>query len=56
MPALLKYADWTNLMSYDLHGTWDSSNPIGNQVLGHTNLIEIKLAAELLWRVGVKPD
>lgn len=56
MPALLKYADWTNLMSYDLHGIWDSNNPIGNQVLGHTNLTEIKLAAELLWRVGVKPN
>lgn len=22
MPNLMKYADWTNLMSYDLHGTW----------------------------------
>jgi chitinase len=22
MPGLLQYADWTNLMSYDLHGTW----------------------------------
>jgi chitinase len=22
MPGLLKWADWTNLMSYDLHGTW----------------------------------
>jgi len=25
-------------------------------VRGHTNLTEIKLAAELLWRVGVKPE
>lgn len=22
IPELLKYADWTNLMSYDLHGIW----------------------------------
>ncbi|KAK4164086.1 glycosyl hydrolases family 18-domain-containing protein [Cladorrhinum sp. PSN259] len=56
MPGLLKYADWTNLMSYDLHGTWDRNNPIGAIVQGHTNLTEIKLAAELLWRVGVKPE
>ncbi|KAF2000150.1 glycoside hydrolase family 18 protein, partial [Amniculicola lignicola CBS 123094] len=56
MPGLLKYADWTNLMSYDLHGVWDRNNPIGNIVQGHTNLTEIKLAAELLWRVGVKPE
>lgn len=25
-------------------------------MLGHTNLTEIKLAAELLWRTGVKPS
>lgn len=34
----------------------DRNNPIGNIVQGHTNLTEIKLAAELLWRVGVKPE
>lgn len=22
MPGMMKYADWTNMMSYDLHGTW----------------------------------
>ncbi|KAH7073208.1 symbiotic chitinase [Paraphoma chrysanthemicola] len=56
VPELLKYADWTNLMSYDLHGVWDRNNPIGSIVQSHTNLTEIKLAAELLWRVGVKPE
>ncbi|KAH8706988.1 hypothetical protein GQ44DRAFT_831181 [Phaeosphaeriaceae sp. PMI808] len=30
MPGLLKYADWANLMSYDLHGVWDRNNPIGS--------------------------
>jgi len=34
----------------------DRNNPIGAIVQGHTNLTEIKLAAELLWRVGIKPE
>ncbi|KAL5330730.1 hypothetical protein ACEPPN_000250 [Leptodophora sp. 'Broadleaf-Isolate-01'] len=56
LPNMLKYADWTNLMSYDLHGTWDRNNPIGSIVQGHTNLTEIKLAVELFWRVGIQPS
>lgn len=24
--ALNEYADWTNVMSYDLHGVWDRNN------------------------------
>jgi hypothetical protein len=43
-------------MSYDLHGAWDSDNPIGSIVQGHTNLTEIKLAAELFWRVEIPPE
>ncbi|OJJ42141.1 hypothetical protein ASPZODRAFT_20739 [Penicilliopsis zonata CBS 506.65] len=62
LPGMLKYADWMNWMTYDLHGVWDSSNPMhvpcnpsGSIVQGHTNLTEIKTAAELLWRVRVNP-
>lgn len=36
-------------------GAWDKNNPIGNIVQGHTNLTEIKLAVELLWRNDVQP-
>ncbi|KFA55929.1 hypothetical protein S40293_08857 [Stachybotrys chartarum IBT 40293] len=55
VPGLLEYADWANLMSYDLHGVWDAHNPIGSIVQSHTNLTEIQLAANLLWRNGVPP-
>lgn len=43
-----QYVDWINLMSYDLHGTWDGNNPIGSHVLSHTNLTEIDLALDLV--------
>ncbi|KAH8427983.1 glycoside hydrolase family 18 protein [Aspergillus melleus] len=56
LPGMMKYADWTNMMTYDIHGAWDRDNPIGSIVQGHTNLTEIKQAAELLWRVGIKPE
>ena len=49
LPNLIKYADWINLMTYDLHGVWDRNNPIGSIVQGHTNLTEIGYATELLW-------
>lgn len=38
-------------MSYDLHGTWDKGNQwTGNYLNSHTNLTEIGLALDLLWR------
>ncbi|KAK4186062.1 hypothetical protein QBC35DRAFT_453660 [Podospora australis] len=56
VPELLQYADFTCLMSYDLHGLWDKENPIGNVINPHTNLTEIQRAVELLWRVNVPPS
>ncbi|KUL82513.1 hypothetical protein ZTR_10626 [Talaromyces verruculosus] len=56
LPSMIKYADWINMMTYDLHGVWDSTNPIGSIVQAHTNLTEIKLAAELFWRVNIPPE
>lgn len=38
------------IIGYDLHGIWDSNNPIGSRVLAHTNMTEIKEALDLLWR------
>jgi chitinase len=51
---MVKYADWMNLMTYDLHGSWDSpEDQIGSVVLAHTNLTEISSALNLLWRNNV---
>ncbi|KAL9030617.1 MAG: hypothetical protein Q9196_001284 [Gyalolechia fulgens] len=51
--AAVDHVDFVNVMSYDLHGVWDSTNPIGSHVLAHTNLTEIRLAFDLFWRNDV---
>ncbi|KAF9559713.1 hypothetical protein CPC08DRAFT_505392 [Agrocybe pediades] len=57
LPALMQSADWVNVMTYDLHGTWDGTDPyIGNVVLAHTNLTEIKQTMQLFANVGVNPS
>lgn len=54
---IAKTIDWFNMMSYDLHGTWDSTNKwIGPIVQAHTNLTEIDLALSLLWRNDIDPS
>ncbi|KAF2219278.1 hypothetical protein BDZ85DRAFT_44460 [Elsinoe ampelina] len=51
------HVDWFNLMSYDLHGTWDAASKfVGPFIAPHTNLTEIDLGLDLLWRAGVKPE
>ncbi len=51
-----KSVDWFNMMTYDLHGTWDSTDKaIGSIVQAHTNLTEIEFALELLWRNKIDP-
>ncbi|KAF2003755.1 glycoside hydrolase family 18 protein [Amniculicola lignicola CBS 123094] len=50
------YVDFVNVMSYDLHGVWDATNPIGNKIYGHSNLTEIRLALDLFWRNNIKPE
>ncbi|RGP61415.1 glycosyl hydrolases family 18 [Fusarium longipes] len=56
LKAMNSYVDWINLMSYDLHGIWDRDNPIGNRILGHTNLTEIDMALDLFWRNDIPPE
>ncbi|KAM0524100.1 hypothetical protein ACHAPE_001355 [Trichoderma viride] len=55
LPRLVQYSNFVNLMSYDLHGTWDQNNEIGNKMYAHTNLTEVELALQLFWRVGIDP-
>ncbi|KAH7195298.1 hypothetical protein DER44DRAFT_536499 [Fusarium oxysporum] len=49
--------DFFNIMSYDLHGAWDQkANWTKPYLNAHTNLTEIDLALDLLWRNDIKPD
>ncbi|ETS74742.1 hypothetical protein PFICI_13226 [Pestalotiopsis fici W106-1] len=57
LEQMMTYVDWVNVMSYDLHGTWDQQDQssISGQVLAHTNLTEIDSALNLFWRNNVDP-
>ncbi|KAI0476398.1 hypothetical protein GGR56DRAFT_642454 [Xylariaceae sp. FL0804] len=48
--------DWFNFMTYDLHGVWDAQSQfIGPYIAPHTNVTEIDMGLDLLWRAGVEP-
>ncbi|KAK5678311.1 hypothetical protein LTS10_009483 [Elasticomyces elasticus] len=52
-----QYVDWFNIMTYDIHGTWDGTNPFTAAVVqAHTNLTEINQAMDLLWRNNIDPS
>ncbi|GJC89959.1 killer toxin subunits alpha/beta [Colletotrichum liriopes] len=54
--ALEAHVDWFNIMSYDVHGSWDIDNEwTGPWVNSHTNMTEIQLALDLLWRNDISP-
>ena len=43
-------------MAYDLHGIWDAQSKfVGPYIAPHTNITEIDLGLDLLWRSGVDP-
>jgi chitinase len=55
--ALEAEVDWFNLMSYDMHGAWDIDNEwTGPWANSHTNMTEIQLALDLLWRNDINPS
>lgn len=57
LPGIQQHVDWFNLMAYDLHGVWDKASKfVGPYVAPHTNITEIDLGLDLLWRAGLTPD
>ncbi|KAJ6632582.1 glycoside hydrolase superfamily, partial [Mycena sp. CBHHK59/15] len=57
IPKLLQYADWVNVMTYDLHGTWDQIDVwIGPYLLAHTNITEMEQTLDLMWRQNIPSD
>ncbi|EHL01782.1 putative endochitinase [Glarea lozoyensis 74030] len=55
--GLVKYVNWFNVMTYDIHGLWDQKNVwTGPFLKGHTNITEIEDGLDLLWRNGITPD
>ncbi|RYO92560.1 hypothetical protein DL766_002359 [Monosporascus sp. MC13-8B] len=54
--ALESQVDWFNVMTYDVHGSWDIDNKwTGPWVNSHTNMTEIQMGLDLLWRNDISP-
>ncbi|KAM7213471.1 Glycoside hydrolase superfamily [Rhypophila decipiens] len=57
LAGLEPHLDWFNIMTYDIHGVWDKGiQSLGPYAFAHTNLTEIELGLNLLWRNHVNPD
>ncbi|KAG5290027.1 class V chitinase [Histoplasma ohiense] len=57
LKGMSEYVDWFNVMTYDIHGTWDGNSKWTQSVVNpHTNLTEISAGLDLLWRNSVPPE
>jgi chitinase len=57
LQSMQENIDFFNVMTNDIHGVWDASHSItGPYVRPHTNITEIKLSLDLLWRNNVDPS
>ncbi|PYH48074.1 glycoside hydrolase, partial [Aspergillus saccharolyticus JOP 1030-1] len=53
---LERHVDFFNMITYDIHGTWDKMNRDNPYAAyAHTNLTEVNSALELLWRNKIDP-
>lgn len=53
---LEKHVDWFNMMSYDVHGSWDiDSKSMPSVANSHSNMTELQEALDLLWRNDIDP-
>ncbi|QRW26291.1 chitinase [Rhizoctonia solani] len=50
--GLQEYTDWINLMTYDIHGSWDIKFNTG--VLPHTAIPEVNQAVNMMLKAGVR--
>jgi hypothetical protein len=56
LKAMEAHVDFFNIMTYDIHGVWDSTNKFtGPYIRPHTNLTEMKDSLDLIWRNDVNP-
>ncbi|KAJ5372784.1 hypothetical protein N7517_004790 [Penicillium concentricum] len=56
LEGMQRYTDYINLMSYDLHGMWDKDSKwTGAYLAGHTDITQIELGLDLLWRNNIDP-
>ncbi|EAQ91551.1 hypothetical protein CHGG_03486 [Chaetomium globosum CBS 148.51] len=52
--GMIEHIDWFNVMSYDIHGTWDGNSKWTQPLaLPHSNISEIRDGLNLLWRNNV---
>lgn len=57
LSGIQQHIDWFNLMAYDLQGVWAAQSKfVGPYIAPHTNITEIDLGMDLLWRASVTPD
>ncbi|KAJ3050117.1 hypothetical protein HK097_008908, partial [Rhizophlyctis rosea] len=49
-----KYLDWINVMTYDIHGSWDKKFNTG--VRPHTDMLEVEEAVQLFIKAGVRRE